>query len=770
MRFYLGIVVVVMLPISCIGQTMFEEIAGAIDQAKFSGASYYGSGVSASDFDQDGDIDLFVPTEEGKINAIYINELGNFHRTNLISDNSNARAALWLDYNSDGLLDLFFAGDCYRSGSDCDFQSTHHLYTQVTFGQFVRQNTSLDLPTSTIDPLTVFGGAAAGDLNNDGCVDLILTYWNGSPIIQMNNCNGTFTDASGLLGEPLTRRYWQPVIYDFNQDGWADIFLSVDDEKNLFYRNNGGKLFEEMGQSLQLAYDGYDMGVSLSDYDNDGDMDLYVTNIFEASNHNRLFVNQLDAGSFRFLEKANALDIANGGWGWGNTFLDVNNDGFSDLVATNGWTDDFANDQSRLWINHNGVFFTEPSNSGFDDTLRGVSLIAFDADHDGDSDLLQTFLENPDNVGIRYLQNSMGSNEESNYLIIRPRMNGANRMAIGSTITVQIGDQIQTRAIISGNSFYGQEPAEASFGLASNELIDKVTVTWPGGQKSTRRNVISNQILDIDDLEVIHAPVIHSIDYSQGNHTVEFRHMSGTETGFLLQKSTFSDFLNFEEYDLTNGIWIAANIEPSVQYFFRVKAISNIMTSEWSAVASYVWNPDVIVNAPTDFQVDFTRKSSIGLGWGDNSNNESSFELQRSTKSDFNQYVSISIPQDQESFFDTTVEPDAIYYYRIRAMHPESASSFSNTTMACACDPLKESSSEILIFPNPSNGEIQILNGRVSNLTFRLFNLNGHMVKSKNLGISITNTINVSHLPSGLYIYQINDQKVIVKKNLILLR
>lgn len=770
MRSYIGIVIAVLIPISCISQTMFEEIEGAIDHTKFSGASIYGSGVSASDFDNDGDIDLFVPTEEGKINAVYINESGNFYRSDLISDISNARAALWLDYNSDGLLDIFYAGDCYRMGSDCDFQSTHHLYTQDTFGQFTQQTTALDLPTSNIDQLTVFGGAAAGDLNNDGCLDLLFTYWNGAPVIQMNNCDGTFTDASGLLGEPLTRRYWQPIIYDFDQDGWADIFFTVDNDQNLYYANKGGKSFEEIGETLQLAFDGYDMGVSLSDYDNDGDIDLYVTNIFEESNHNRLFVNQLDAGSFRFLEKAKALEIADGGWGWGSTFLDVNNDGYSDLVATNGWTDVFAHDPSRLWINNHGLSFTEPTNSGFDDTLRGVSLIAFDADNDGDSDLVQTFLENPDNEGIRYLQNTIGSPEGSNYLIVRPRMIGANQMAIGATVTIRVGDQSQTQAIIAGNSFYGQEPAEASFGLGPAESVDEVIVTWPGGQKSTRRNVGSNQILEINDDDVLHAPVIHSISYGEGNHSLEIRHMSNSETGFLLQKSTTRDFSRFEELELSSSTWSDSNIQPSVEYFYRAKAITEIISSEWSEVVSLIWTPDVTVNTPSGLQVDYTRKSSIGLGWEDSSNNESSFELQRSTESGFLQYVSFAIPQDQEAFIDTMVEPGATYHYRIRALHSESASSYSNTTTACACDPLGISANEILIYPNPANGEIRIFTDRISYLTFLLYDLDGQIVISEKLKISATNSIDASHLPSGLYFYQINDQWGSVKKNLILLR
>ena len=492
----------------------------------------FGSGASIADFDNDGDLDVFVGTEFGLTNLLYQN-LGNnqFQEVAValgINSTYKNRAALWLDYDGDQLLDLLLLGDCLGVDSTCEDRVSVFLYKQNSDGSFTEiSNSGLEFGDRYSVPDVsdaLVGGVASGDINNDGYLDVIVTVWGKEAIgakmsFFLNNQDGTFTDisVSSNLGLTFASRY-QPIFYDFNYDGYLDIYINVDFGANEFWLNNGDNTFNDIAGDIGADNAFNEMGMTIGDYDNDGDMDIYSTNITADDNgtfeYNILLKNDWSAtNQLGFTEVSNTLNIAESGWDWGTTFFDANNDGFLDLASTNGWSGSWGPDSSKFWLNVDGVLFSDNSNdSGFNDTLKAASLLAFDMDRDGDLDLLQSIKDNGKFLPIRLYENNINlSLNPNNYLVIKPRMNGANHFAIGAVVKINYDNgKTGMRLITAGTSFYGQEPAEAFFGLSNNTIVNEIRVEWPDNTTTVVQDIAANQIITITNDSVLNTDGFNS--------------------------------------------------------------------------------------------------------------------------------------------------------------------------------------------------------------------------------------------------------------------
>lgn len=475
----------------------FVEVAAARGILPHSDMFGMGSGAAAADFDNDGDIDIFIVNTSGTPDRLYRNlGGGQFEEiaasAGLASTNPN-RAALWFDYDGDHLLDLLVALDCFLLPT-CP-PETLTLYRQVSNAVFQDVTAAADL-----DGAIVFngnhhiGGLSAGDINNDGYLDLFVSIWGGpGSRLFLNDGDGTFTDISSTSGILVPGDDgWQPMMHDFDGDGFIDIYQAVDFTPNRLWLNQGNNTFTDVAVAAGLANAMNDMGMTLADLDNDGDLDLYVTNIAITGKHNVLLRNDSSGSTLSFTEVSATAGVDQGYWGWGTTTLDADLDGLVDLVATNGfWDLPWVSDPSRFFRNTGGLAFSEMSSSvGFDDIDWGSSLLAFDFDRDGDQDLFQVTMDSV----VRLLENRV-SGSPKNFLVVKPRMPGSNHRAIGAVVRITAGGLDQTRLISAGTSFLGQEPAEAFFGLGSATTVDQLTIEWPDGTQSLFSNVSANQIL-----------------------------------------------------------------------------------------------------------------------------------------------------------------------------------------------------------------------------------------------------------------------------------
>ncbi len=488
----------------------FTEVGAAAGFSPYVMAIGPHAGIAVEDIDGNGFLDIFVPNGEGNADQIYVNRGdGTFQDISAsvgLDSMQNHRSALWVDYDGDHDLDLVIGGDCRDdpvSLDVCNDPQNLWLYRQDPSGSFEDVSDAAGLSVAWGGRADWHrGGISAGDINNDGYLDLVVVGWHDRAYLFLNNSDGTFTDiaVSSNVSEDVFA-YQQAVFHDFDRDGWIDLYFAIDGQvSNRLYINQRDNTFLDIAESAGVAYASTDMGIALGDVNNDGYVDLYVTEISQFVNdeyvHNQLYVNNASGTTPSFTEISETVGVQNGFWGWGATFIDYDNDGWQDLATTNGknlagWTDD----HSRLWRNSGitGRAFDDVSAAAhFDDDYIGAGLIAADLDRDGDLDLLQTTSENGP---LRFLRNNAESISATanNFVSIKPRMTGTNHWAIGAVVTIEVGANRMTRVITAGTSTDSQEPAEAHFGLELADAVDRVIIDWPGGIQSVHVDLAANQ-------------------------------------------------------------------------------------------------------------------------------------------------------------------------------------------------------------------------------------------------------------------------------------
>jgi hypothetical protein len=541
----------------------YTDVSAARGIGAFVMAPGKGGGVAAADYDNDGDIDLFLPTTEGTPNQLYVND-GSGNYTEIaasvgLDHTDRHRVAVWFDYTADGLLDLLVAGDCWVDSTFTDSPlgcpddiNSLVLYKQLSDGTF--ENTT-DAAGMTNDGRGTRktghrGGFTVADVNNDGYLDVFIGIWNGDAVLYINNGDETFSEVGRESGvSPDYSFTWQPMAHDFDSNGCMDIYSTVDFRANNLWMNQGELSFIDGAPDSQSHNAWNDMGMTLGDYDQDGDFDIYITNIFTSQGRgNELFRNDSQGDELLFTRQAQTLGVKNGGWGWGCIFFDADNDTDLDLAATNGW---FAPN-----VNHNSdpsVFFRndmdggdEPSFTevgaavGFGDTEWGSCVVAVDYDRDGDLDLIQTRNGSGSHPhSLKILESNASDDTANNWLCVRPRMTGStNFHAIGAVVEIEVDGQIYKRLISAGTSFQGQEPAEAFFGLGDATVVDRVTVHWPNGNTTEVNDVASHQVLGMETLSFTNIADMLAED------------LASTGTDILNESLAWGDYDNDDDDDL----------------------------------------------------------------------------------------------------------------------------------------------------------------------------------------------------------------------------
>lgn len=470
---------------------------------------FFGGGAASGDIDNDGDIDLFIARGDSLPNLLYMNDGGVFTdraQPNIALPNNGTKnyklsGPSFADIDGDNNLDLFVGGldgdpsFVFKGNGDGTF-------TDVTAG-------------SGIDGMSAFNtlSSALGDYDNDGDLDLVLAHW-GTPrdatapgdtetLWRNDSAAGViiFTSVSepsgvaaalalnlnGVLG-PNHDYTFSPNFADINGDGWMDILNVSDFRGSGLFINNQDGTFSDVTDRTQIN-DNNGMGSAVADYDNDGDMDWFVSSV----DGNRLY-NNMDG---ILIDDTARAGIAFGGWGWGSCFADFNADGQLDIYQTNGWINNnggnpdapYTSDRSRLWMSQGeGVFTDQAENFGIDDTAQGRGIVCADFDNDHDVDIL-LLLNNADNGAI-YWRNDLTDDNSVTLTFDGPRPNTG---AVGTRITAQIGDVTQTRVVSIGSNFTSHNPTEQVIGLGSAASIDTLTITWPDGTQIVQSDVSAGQ-------------------------------------------------------------------------------------------------------------------------------------------------------------------------------------------------------------------------------------------------------------------------------------
>ena len=487
----------------------------------------FGGGAAAGDYDGDGLVDVFVVRGDMGPNLLYRNLGRNrFEEVGQFAGVANTKSALanyrhsgpaFADMDGDGDLDLVVGG---LEGDPTK------LFRNQGNGTFV--DVTADSGLDEIGAAYTIS-AAFGDYDLDGDVDLFLTHW-GTPreagaevntehLWRNDTADGVirFTDVSlaagiapdiidpdpqAATGDPRFDHdfTFSPSFARMDADRYPDLVVAADFRTSRYFRNNGDGTFRNATDPMQIK-DRNGMGSALGDFDDDGDLDWFVTSIWSVPDQNgeqrytlgnRLYENT----DGLLLDVTEAVEVHDGGWGWAACFEDFDNDGDLDIYHTNGWIEpfppsDFDSDTSRLFLQGaNGTFTEEADVVGLADTEQGYGAVCADFDNDGDIDIMQLH-RNAQNAATLWRNEGDGNQ----YLRVRLTGEAPNTEAAGARIRATVGDTTQMREIILGSNYTSQNPALRVFGLGGETEVDVLEVEWPDGSTTTRRNVPTGQTL-----------------------------------------------------------------------------------------------------------------------------------------------------------------------------------------------------------------------------------------------------------------------------------
>lgn len=512
----------------------FRHINGASGQKYF--IEPLGSGIALFDFDNDADLDIYFvnggalpgspPFSTPPTNVLYRND-GTF--TDVAFTDVTAEASVGDtgygfgccvgDYNNDGLRDLYVTND-----------GTNVLYENNGDGTFTNVTARAGVGGASLST-----GCAFVDYDADGWLDLyvvnyvqfsteanrrcsrqgIRTYCTPealpaeADILYRNNGDGTFTDVTkrARIAE-IPGKGLGVVCGDIDNDGDVDIFVANDTTPNFLYLNNGDGTFVEdaLFAGVALGEDGRaysGMGANLGDFDNDGYLDIVITNFQEQTNS--LYHNAQD-GFFTEVSFAKGVGEKSLPYlAWGVDFVDFDNDGWLDLFVANGHLDEniaqidpvgtYAQPNQLFWNKQGSSFsafaLTEPRVY----SSRGAAF--GDVDNDGDVDIVVSNM----NAAPTVLRNDGGNARR--WLRLQLVGTHCNRDAIGARATVVTGDLTQIREVKSGSGYLSQNELHLHFGLgdaeSDAEKVDSVTIRWPCGRIDTLQAVKTNQVLVLSE-------------------------------------------------------------------------------------------------------------------------------------------------------------------------------------------------------------------------------------------------------------------------------
>jgi len=478
------------------GDGTLKDVAGELGVADVNRA---GTGVSMGavwgDYDNDGYEDLFL-YKYGRP-ELFHNDAGKGFTS--VSDKAglpawvNANTAVWLDFDRDGKLDLFLPGywneDIYLS----------------------RLQTTRIMPES-------FEYAENG----------------GRKYLFHNLGDGRFEEVSAKLG--ITSRRWTlaTAAADLSGSGYPDLFLANDYGIPQLYINKEGKGFVEVGKESGVALTPKSgMNASFGDVFNDGRLSIYKTNISEPGvlvQANDLWVPKKDAaGALKYDDFASSLGVDLGGWSWGAQFGDLNNDGTLDLYLTNGYVSagerssywyDFAviavghssiigdalnwpamkgrslsgYQRKRVWLNDGAGRFTDVAQVvGVTDTFDGRAVALADLSNRGVLDVIVANQRGP----LLIYRNSVQPGRH--WIEIALEGVKSNRSAIGARVELQWDGKTQVQEVQGGNGFSSQNDRRLHYGLGSAATVDRLVIRWPSGTRQTIEHPAVDRVLTVKE-------------------------------------------------------------------------------------------------------------------------------------------------------------------------------------------------------------------------------------------------------------------------------
>lgn len=498
-----------------------------------------GSGLAFFDYDHDGWLDIYLTNGDrldshwpaGKAPTAHLYKNNRDGTFTDVTEHSGLGITGWQtgvcigDYDNDGFDDLF-----------CTFWGRNRLFHNNGNGTFTDSTQKAGL----LENRTRWGaGCTFLDYDRDGHLDLFVCnyvsldpgsipaatdthfcQWKGVPILcgprglpgdtnilYRNNGDGTFTDVSEKAGilKPGPRYSITAVSYDFDNDGWPDIYIAVDSQPSILFQNNHDGTFTDIAVGAGCAYSegGHEqagMGVAVADYNCDGNLDIFKTNF--ADDTSNLYRNE--GGSYTDVTFAAGTGLNNNFVAWGCGFIDYDNDGWQDIVQINGhvypeidsyhFGQTFKNPRLVYQNLGNGKFkdVSAAMGPGIAEHFSSRGAAFGDYDNDGGMDILVLNMNDTPS-----LLHNIGGNKQ-HWIKLKLIGTVCNRTAIGARVRVTTGRHTQMDEVHSGTSVMSQSDLRLHFGLGSATVVDLIEVTWPTTRKVERfTHIPADQILTV---------------------------------------------------------------------------------------------------------------------------------------------------------------------------------------------------------------------------------------------------------------------------------
>jgi len=441
----------------------------------------YGMGVAVGDYNNDGFPDVLI-TCVGQNRLFQNTGKGTFvdvtRKSGLFGRQAFSTSATWFDYDRDGLLDLFVC-------NYVNWSPEHDVFC------------SLDGKQKSYCTPEAYRGETCWLLRNRG--------------------DGTFEDATAASGVfDASSKSLGVSLLDFDQDGWPDLLVANDTQPNKLYKNLRNGKFKDVAVEAGIAFspDGKaraGMGVAIGDFENAGRAGIAITN----------FDNEMigvyragKTGGYEEISLASGIGAASKTTlGFGCAFLDADLDGRLDLAVANGHIDETVRNirgnvgyaqAPQLFLNSGGETFHDVATEAGSDFAKakvGRGLAAGDFDRDGDLDLLVTT-----NNGPAYLYRN---DQSAGHRAMRFHLRGvkSNRDAIGATVRLYSGGEMQSRTVQGGSSYLSQSELPVTFGLGGRDRVERVVVDWPNGGTQEFKNLVAGkayQLTESKDLTEIY--------------------------------------------------------------------------------------------------------------------------------------------------------------------------------------------------------------------------------------------------------------------------
>ncbi len=509
------------------------------------------TGPTFGDYDNDGDLDLFVPVEDlapGLTDRLFENDGSGMFRDvaaerGVQNPGSLNRGAVFCDFDNDGDLDLLAANMPPGQAREKHVPTTlfrNQLketgaprFENVTrAARLMRAGNANDEKIGGVGDTA--GGVGCGDYDRDGDLDI---YWKNADgdienALFRNEGNWTFTDVTAASGTAVQAKLREsnaqgsPNWTDVDQDGWIDLLVTNERDSKILLRNKGDGTFEDITGSrrppsgIPFLNPGYAQGACIADYDNDGDMDVYLPLADQA---NRLLMSRLkEKGALTYEDVTRKSGAGDMRGARGCAVADFDNDGHVDLYVNNGGpSNTLINDvitdfppfvqfyiawepaeNALLRNNGDGTFVDVTRGSGAEGLGIGSGVGAADINADGFPDLFvanRTYYAGAKRVSPQPGQNRLYVNRgnRNNWVKVKLQGTRSNRNAYGAMIKVTAGDLVQYHETQSAHGYNSTSDPVITFGLGPRTVVDSIEVRWPGGGTQVVRAPKPRTVVDI---------------------------------------------------------------------------------------------------------------------------------------------------------------------------------------------------------------------------------------------------------------------------------